>query len=85
MRHLFNKRSGRNLCEVRSPKLTENVSDRGQILGGTETTCSKCSIWYDTYAEQVRSQFEQWANTRPKRKLAHNKSGTLTGEKENTK
>lgn len=49
MKHLYNKLSGRNLCEVKHPKLNHNVSDRGQVLGADEKMCPTCSQWWLDY------------------------------------
>jgi len=57
MKHLMNRLSGRNLCEVRRPAITQNVTDTGLIFMGKEKVCIKCLKYWPEYEEKIMKPF----------------------------
>lgn len=57
MRHLFNRISGKWFCDISKPKVTDNTSDLGQLLGhDDEQWCRVCVKWKPEYYKQRLSQ-----------------------------
>jgi len=55
MRHLTNIKSGKNLCEVITPHLTDNVVDTGSVLGREEDWCKQCVKWLPVFFSMIEA------------------------------
>lgn len=62
MRHVMNKKSGKLLCQVKQPKLTENSSIVGLVLGSdNEPICKTCKKHgYDKVLARNSLAFKRW-------------------------
>ena len=59
MRHLLNKLSGKYLCQVKHPHITENVTDTGKLLAAYEDLCKDCGAFESEYKSMRHKQLTQ--------------------------